>query len=129
MVSLRNQVAAVAPSPANLLITGETGVGKGVVARACHDLSPRSARPFVQVDCTSLASSLIESELFGHTRGAFTGAVGQRKGRFELASDGTIFLDEIGDMEAGILGKIPSRISPGSQLLFHPCWTPKISKG
>ena len=106
MVSLRNQVAAVAPSPANLLITGETGGGKGVVARACHDLSPRSARPFVQVDCTSLASSLIESELFGHTRGAFTGAVGQRKGRFELASDGTIFLDEIGDMEAGLQTKL-----------------------
>jgi Nif-specific regulatory protein len=87
-----------AATPATVLLLGESGTGKEVIARAIHQWSPRGEHPFVAVNCTALTSELLESELFGHERGAFTGAVSQKKGRFELADGGTIFLDEIGDL-------------------------------
>jgi transcriptional regulator with GAF, ATPase, and Fis domain len=106
MRALRREIAAVAPLRSTVLLTGETGVGKGVVARSLHRLSPRRAGPFVHVDCAALSSNLVESELFGHERGAFTGAVARRMGRFEQADGGTIFLDEIGDLELRLQAKL-----------------------
>jgi DNA-binding NtrC family response regulator len=103
---LRRSVNMAAATSATLLITGETGSGKGVVARAVHLRSERRNRPLVHVDCAALSASLIESELFGHERGAFTGAEGRRAGRFELASSGTIFLDEIGDLASSLQTKL-----------------------
>ncbi len=95
-----------APSDATILILGESGTGKELIANAIHENSPRKDRAFVKVNCAALAENLLESELFGHERGAFTGAVQQRKGRFELAAGGTIFLDEIGDMALSTQAKI-----------------------
>src|SRR5262249_30803896 len=92
------QVEKVAPTDSTVLITGETGTGKELVARAIHKRSARSARAFVCVNCVAIPESLIASELFGHEKGAFTGALQRRLGRFELAEGGTIFLDEIGDL-------------------------------
>jgi len=106
IASLREQLEAVAAIDAALLLTGETGTGKGLAARALHRLSARAARPFVHVDCAALSPTLIESELFGHERGAFTSADGRRAGRFEIAEDGTIFLDEIGDLGARLQSKL-----------------------
>jgi formate hydrogenlyase transcriptional activator len=91
-------VRAVAPTDTTALLLGETGTGKEVLARAIHELSPRSERPFIRINCAALPAGLIESELFGHERGAFTGAGQRRAGRFELANKGTLFLDEIGEM-------------------------------
>ena len=91
-------VKAVAPTNTTVLLLGETGTGKELLARAIHDLSPRQAKPFVRVNCAGLPAGLVESELFGHERGAFTGADQRRVGRFELANKGTLFLDEIGEM-------------------------------
>src|SRR5437773_401324 len=92
------EVAQVGPTDATVLITGETGTGKELVARRLHAVSPRRHRPLVVVNCAALPAGLIETELFGHERGAFTGAVQRKLGRFEQASGGTIFLDEIGDL-------------------------------
>ena len=98
IANLRSLVAQVAPKMASVLLQGESGTGKEVVARAIHDCSTRSRAPFVAVNCGAIPAELLESELFGHEKGAFTGAVAARKGRFELAEGGTLFLDEIGDM-------------------------------
>jgi len=106
MQKLRCDMAAVASMRSTVLITGETGVGKGLVARAIHKISDQRDRPFIHVDCSSLAPTVIESELFGHERGSFTGAVGRHSGRFALAEDGTVFLDEIGDLEMPLQAKL-----------------------
>ena len=99
-------VETVAPTDSTVLIISETGTGKELVARAIHDLSPRRAKPLVKVNCATLPSPLIESELFGHEKGAFTGATTRRVGRFELADKGTIFLDEIGDLPLDMQAKL-----------------------
>jgi len=99
-------VETVAPTGATVLILGETGTGKELVARAVHNLSPQKDKPLVKVNCAALASTLIESELFGHEKGAFTGALARKIGRFELANGGTIFLDEIGDLPLELQAKL-----------------------
>jgi len=98
MQEVLSVVRRVAPSDATVLIRGESGTGKELIAKALHYASPRAARPLVKVNCAALAESLLETELFGHEKGAFTGAVAARKGRFELADGGSLFLDEIGDL-------------------------------
>ena len=106
MKKVREQVAAIASSHGTVLVTGESGSGKEVVARAIHDLSPRDAGPFLAVNCAALSESLLESELFGHERGAFTGAERLRKGRFELADNGTLLLDEVSEVSPQIQAKL-----------------------
>ncbi len=106
MVKLREQVTMAAPTNGRVLIFGENGTGKELVARNIHVLSRRRTGPFVEVNCAAIPEELIESELFGHVRGAFTGAVADRRGKFELAHGGTIFLDEIGDMSLKTQAKV-----------------------
>jgi DNA-binding NtrC family response regulator len=103
---IRRELCAVSALGSTVLITGETGTGKGLAARLLHELSPRSARAYVHSDCSGLAGSLIESEFFGHERGAFTGAVASRIGRFEAAAGGTLFLDEIGELSIALQAKL-----------------------
>jgi DNA-binding NtrC family response regulator len=106
MRELFDLVTRVAQATANVLITGESGTGKEMVARAIHALGDRANRPFVAIDCTSIPGPLLESELFGHAKGSFTGAHQRKRGLFEEAEGGTIFLDEIGDMEVGLQAKL-----------------------
>ena len=100
------QVAIVAPTDSTVLLHGETGTGKELVARAIHNLSSRRQRAYVRMNCAAIPSGLLESELFGHEKGAFTGALMQRKGRFELADGGSLFLDEIGDISLEVQPKL-----------------------
>jgi DNA-binding NtrC family response regulator len=106
MVDVFKTIGRVAPSSAPVLIRGETGTGKELIARTIHQNSTRSQHPFISVNCASLPETLLESELFGHVRGAFTGAQSDRKGRFELAGKGTLFLDEIGDITPAFQAKL-----------------------
>lgn len=106
MENLMNVVKKVAPSRASVLITGESGVGKEVIADAIHSLSDRADKPIIKVHCAALSETLLESELFGHEKGAFTGAIATKHGRFELADGGTIFLDEIGEIDQNLQIKL-----------------------
>ncbi|MCM2271907.1 MAG: sigma-54 dependent transcriptional regulator [candidate division Zixibacteria bacterium] len=103
---VKKLIAQVAPTETTVLLTGRSGTGKELAARMIHDLSPRHAQPFIAVNCAAITETLLESELFGHEKGSFTGAVGRKRGRFELADGGTIFLDEIGEMSAGMQSKL-----------------------
>ncbi|HJV67162.1 MAG TPA: sigma-54 dependent transcriptional regulator [Geomonas sp.] len=106
MRPVRRLVHDVAPTPANVLISGESGTGKELIARTIHLLSPRGKGPFIPLNCAAIPENLLESELFGHEKGAFTGAVQARQGKFELAKGGTIFLDEIGEMQLSLQAKL-----------------------
>lgn len=106
MIEVKEMIGKVAPTTARVLITGENGTGKELVARQLHQLSGRCYGPFIEVNCAAIPSELIESQLFGHEKGAFTSAVKQRKGDFELADGGTLFLDEIGDMSLAAQAKV-----------------------
>jgi DNA-binding NtrC family response regulator len=106
MQAIFKTIHDVAPTTATVLITGETGTGKELAARALHDLGTRSSRPFVAVNCAALSEGVLESELFGHVRGAFTGAVRDKRGQFSLADGGTLFLDEIGELSPAIQAKL-----------------------
>jgi len=103
---IKSMIEKVAPSDARVLITGPNGSGKELVARSLHDLSSRNTMPFIEVNCAAIPAELIESELFGHEKGAFTSAVKDKKGKFELAHGGTLFLDEIGDMSLSAQAKV-----------------------
>jgi formate hydrogenlyase transcriptional activator len=106
MESVLAEVERVAPTDSTVLVLGETGVGKELLARAIHNISPRCGRPFIKLNCVAIPFDLLESELFGHERGAFTGAIAQKIGRFEMADTGTLFLDEIGDIPLALQPKL-----------------------
>ncbi len=113
MKKLYAEIEKVAPTKGRVLITGESGTGKELIARAVHRLSPRKDQPFIKVNCAAIPAELIESELFGYERGAFTGAQGRKKGMFELANNGTLFLDEIGDMSLSAQAKVLRALQSG----------------
>jgi two-component system nitrogen regulation response regulator NtrX len=113
LAAVRRLIAQVAPTRSRVLITGESGTGKELVARAIHAQSPRARQPLVSLNCAAVARDLVESELFGHERGAFTGATARRAGKFELAHGGTLFLDEIGELESGAQAKLLRIIETG----------------
>src|SRR5687767_9929120 len=121
MAQLREQVAMAAPTNGRVLIFGENGTGKELVARSIHSLSRRRNAPFIEVNCAAIPEELIESELFGHMKGAFTGAVADRRGKFELADGGTLFLDEIGDMTLKTQAKVLRAVEDQS---FQPIGAP-----
>lgn len=106
VLQIKSMIEKVAPSDARVLVTGENGTGKELVARSLHEFSNRKDQAFVEVNCAAIPAELIESELFGHEKGAFTSAIKQKKGKFELAEGGTLFLDEIGDMSASAQAKV-----------------------
>lgn len=109
------EIAIVGNSDLTVLVTGETSVGKELVAQALHAASPRASRPLISLNCAALPESLVESELFGHVRGAFSGAVADRRGKFELADGGTLFLDEVGELSLAVQAKL-LRVLQGGQL-------------
>src|SRR5688500_20118708 len=113
MRALVDKVKKVGATPARVLITGENGTGKELVARALHKHSPRARKTFVEVNCAAIPGELIESELFGHMKGSFTGATADRAGKFEQANGGTLFLDEIGDMSLAAQAKVLRALQEG----------------
>lgn len=113
MLSLRKEIEKVAPTRGRVLITGESGTGKELVARAIHRCSNRVNKPFIKVNCAAIPSELIESELFGHEKGSFSGAFNKKRGKFELAHGGTLFLDEIGDMDLSAQAKVLRTLQTG----------------
>jgi DNA-binding NtrC family response regulator len=125
MQSISQLIDQIASTDVTVLIQGESGTGKEVVARAIHEKSRRNSRPFVAVNCAALPENLIEAELFGHVRGAFTGAVGDRKGRFQLAQGGTLFLDEIGDLSGKGQGDLLRVLEDG---MFRPVGSQKMER-
>ena len=104
--SVLGHVERVAPTDSTVLLQGETGTGKELIARAIHNISPRCGRPYIKLNCAAIPFDLLESELFGHERGAFTGAIAQKVGRFEMADKGTLFLDEVGDIPLALQAKL-----------------------
>ncbi len=126
MQQIHRQILQVAPTRSTVLILGESGVGKELVARALHASSPRFSRPFIPINCAAIPESLIENELFGHEKGAFTGAVGRTKGKFELAHQGTIFLDEIGEMNLNTQVKVLRILEEQEFMRVGGTWTVRV---
>jgi DNA-binding NtrC family response regulator len=125
MQEISRLIRQIGPTDVTVLIEGESGTGKEIVARAIHEKSRRSSRPFIAVNCAALPDNLIEAELFGHTRGAFTGAISDRQGRFQLAHGGTLFLDEIGDLSAKGQGDLLRVLEDG---IFRPVGSHKVER-